>query len=37
LIRHVEEGWEIVKELEDGKFILRKQNACMHFNCDVRM
>lgn len=26
LIKHVEQGWDIVKELEDRKFIIRKQN-----------
>jgi integrase len=26
LIKHVEQDWEIVKELADGKFIMRKQN-----------
>lgn len=26
LIQHVEEGWEVVKELRNGRFLLRKQN-----------
>jgi hypothetical protein len=27
LIKHVERGWDVVKELNDGRFILRKQNG----------
>ena len=27
LITHVERGWDVVKELSDGRFILRKQNG----------
>jgi len=27
LIAHVEQGWDVVKELNDGKFIVRKQAA----------
>jgi len=26
LVQHVEEGWEIVRELRNGKFLIRKQN-----------
>ena len=27
LLEHVERGWDVVKELNDGRFILRKQNG----------
>ena len=27
LLAHVEKGWDVVKELKDGRFILRKQNG----------
>jgi len=30
LLAHVERGWDVVKELNDGRFILRKQmHACI--------
>jgi len=27
LLKHVEQGWDVVKELSDGRFIVRKQNG----------